>query len=276
VHTVGELIYQSVLGGFGDVAASPDPDATANERDTAQGLSTDSAILSADATDEEKKKSILQNVGKIISFSAHTVKEAVLAHIDQDHNEPLPDHREDEIHDTQTWNKVPVEANMDIISVVVPSDPGNQQTNGERNDDDREAEEGGEKSIIQSVGEMITHSAQSMKEILANGHIPSLPGKKKSSRIPFLLNLLPLFPLQWDNSGTTIEDFDLYCILELPYPQLWVTRYITVIPNGGPPYPIQKIVAIKSSKSNMLPSFQLRPPSFSHETVLYMCADIQV
>jgi len=40
-----------VLGGFGDVAASPDPDATANERDTAQGLSTDSAILSADATD---------------------------------------------------------------------------------------------------------------------------------------------------------------------------------------------------------------------------------
>ncbi|CAM6073080.1 unnamed protein product [Sphagnum tenellum] len=25
VHTVGELIYQSVLGGFGDVAASPDP-----------------------------------------------------------------------------------------------------------------------------------------------------------------------------------------------------------------------------------------------------------
>ncbi len=110
VHTVGELTYQSVLGGFGDVAASPDPDATANERDSAQGLTTDSAILSADATDEEKKKSILQNVGKIISFSAHTVKEAVLAHIDQDHNEPLPDDREDEIHYTKTWNKVPVEA----------------------------------------------------------------------------------------------------------------------------------------------------------------------
>jgi hypothetical protein len=161
VHTVGELIYQSVLGGFGDVAASLDPDATASERDSAQGLSTDSAILSADATDEEKKKSILQNVGKIISFSVHTVKEAVLAHIDQDHNELLPDHREDEIHDTKTWNKVPVKANMDIISVVVPSDPGNQQTNGERNDDDQEAEESGEKSIIQSVGEMITHSAQS-------------------------------------------------------------------------------------------------------------------
>jgi hypothetical protein len=45
----------------------------------------------------------------------------------------------------------------------------------------------------------------------------------------------------------------LYCILELPYPQLWVTRYITVIPNGVPPYPIQKIVAIKCSKSNVLP-----------------------
>jgi hypothetical protein len=95
----------------------------------------------------------LQNVGKIILFSAHTVKEAVLAHIDQDHNEPLPDHREDEIQDTKTWNKVPIQASVDIISVVVPSDPGNQQTNGERNDDDQETEEGGEKSIIQSVGE---------------------------------------------------------------------------------------------------------------------------
>ncbi len=47
--------------------------------------------------------------------------------------------------------------------MVVPSDPGNQQTDGERNDDDQEAEEGGEKSIIQSVGEMRTHSAQSHK-----------------------------------------------------------------------------------------------------------------
>lgn len=103
------------------------------------------------------------------------MKEAVLAHIDQDHNEPLPDHREDEIQDTKTWNKVPIEVSVDIISVVVPSDPGNQQTNCEHNDDDQEAEEGGEKSIIQSVGESITHSAQSMKEILANGHIPSLP-----------------------------------------------------------------------------------------------------
>ncbi len=83
--------------------------------------------------------------------------------------------------------------------MVVPSDPGNQQINGERNDDDQEAE-GGEKSIIQSVWEIIAHSAQSMKEILANGHIPSLPGKKKSSSIPFILNLLPLFLC----SGTTL------------------------------------------------------------------------
>ncbi len=144
-----------------DVVSIPADITTDSSPISAQGLSTDSAILSADATDDEKKNSNLQNVGKIVSFSAHTVKEAVLVHIDQDRNEPLPDHREDEIHDTKTWNKVSVEANMDIISVVVPSDPGNQQTDGERNDDDQEAEEGDEKSIIQSVGEMITHSSQS-------------------------------------------------------------------------------------------------------------------
>lgn len=187
LHSVGEMIYQSVLG-YGAVAASPEKDTetdASRSLDDNGGLKPDPAVvqeldavgstnLAAGDASEEDNKSVIQSVGEIISYSAHTVKEAVLAHahIDHDENkEPLPNRREE---DHGSWNKSVEEASVDD-GVITPSS-GNQEAAAAAAVCEQQAnqEDGDEKGIVQSVGEMITLSAQSVKEVLANGHIASV------------------------------------------------------------------------------------------------------
>ncbi len=187
LHSVGEMIYQSLLG-YEAVAASPEKDtetdATGSRYDNG-GLKPDPAVvqeldavgstnLAADDASEQDNKSVIQSVGEIISYSAHTVKEAVLAHahIDHDDNkEPLPNRREG---DHQSWNKSVEEASVDD-GVVTPSF-GSQEAAAAVCEQQANQEDGDEKGIVQSVGEMIALSAQSVKEVLANGHIASVTG----------------------------------------------------------------------------------------------------
>ncbi len=181
LHSVGEMIYQSVLG-YGAVAASPEKDTetdASRSRDDNGRLKAElddvgSTNLAADDTSEEDNKSVIQSVGELISYSAHTVKEAVLAHahIDHDDNkEPLPNRREE---DHRSWNKSVEEASVDD-GVITPSS-GNQEAAAAVCEQQANQEDGDEKGIVQSVGEMITLSAQSVKEVLANGHIASGTG----------------------------------------------------------------------------------------------------
>jgi len=187
LHSVGEMIYQSVLG-YGAVGASPEKDTetdASRSRDDNGGLKPDPAVvheldavgstnLAAHDASEEDNKSVIQSVGEIISYSAHTVKEAVLAHahIDHDDNkEPLPNRREE---DHRSWNKSVEEASVDD-AVITPSS-GNQEAAAAVREQQANQEDGDEKGIVQSVGEMITLSAQSVKEVLANGHIASGTG----------------------------------------------------------------------------------------------------
>lgn len=202
LHSVGEMIYQSVLG-YGAVAASPEKDTetdASRSLDDNGGLKPDPAVvqeldavgstnLAADDASEEDNKSVIQSFGEIISYSAHTVKEAVLAHahIDHDENkEPLPNRREE---DHGSWNKSVEEASVDD-GVITPSS-GNQEAAAAVCEQQANQEDGDEKGIVQSVGEMITLSAQSVKEVLANGHIASGTG---TLSLPFP----PLMQLPWN------------------------------------------------------------------------------
>jgi hypothetical protein len=186
LHSVGEMIYQSVLG-YGAVAASPEKDTetdASRSRDDNGGLKPDPAVvqeldavgstnLAADDASEENK-SVIQSVGEIISYSAHTVKEAVLAHAHIDHDDnkaPLPNRREE---DHRSRNKSVEEGSVD--DGVITSSSGNQEAAAAVCEQQANQEDGDEKGIVQSVGEMITLSAQSVKEVLANGHIASGTG----------------------------------------------------------------------------------------------------
>lgn len=202
LHSVGEMIYQSVLG-YGAVAASPEKD---TETDASRGLDDNGGLkpdppvvqeldavgstnLAADDASEEDNKSVIESFGEIISYSAHTVKEAVLAHahIDHDENkEPLPNRREE---DHGSWNKSVEEASVDHGVITLSS--GNQEAAAAVCEQQAIQEDGDEKGIVQSVGEMITLSAQTVKEVLANGHIASVTG---TVSLPFP----PLMQLPWN------------------------------------------------------------------------------